>query len=281
MIFDFHTHVFPEKIACRAILKLEALGGVKANTTGTISGLKESMQENGIDYSLVLPVVTAPEQFDTINKVAIETNNSGMTTGIYSFGGIHPFNENVSEKLAYLKAMGIKGIKIHPDYQGVYIDDDSYVNIVNEAFKLGLIVVTHAGIDIGFPDDIKATPQRIKKLLSNLKYQGVLILAHMGGWRLWDEVIDSGILDNENVFLDTAFSFGEMIVHGKKVDMVNKETFMKMLSKLSSSRILFASDSPWENPKEIVETLNSFDLDKDTLDSILFKNAMRLLDIAI
>ena len=39
---------------------------------------------------------------------------------------MHPDCDNVEEKLKYLKDNGVKGIKIHPDYQEAYIDDERY-----------------------------------------------------------------------------------------------------------------------------------------------------------
>ncbi len=87
MIIDFHTHVFPDAIAQRTIAHLEDKGGMKAHIEGTLTGLKCSMKRAGIDYSVVLPVVTKPSQFESVNRYAAEINGK---EGIFSFGGIHP-----------------------------------------------------------------------------------------------------------------------------------------------------------------------------------------------
>ena len=94
MIIDAHTHIYPEKIAAKAIEKLEKNSGVKAKTNGIESGLRKSMKEAGIDYSLLLPVATSAKQVDTINEVAARTNDAAKETGIHSYGGIHPDAEN-------------------------------------------------------------------------------------------------------------------------------------------------------------------------------------------
>ena len=85
MIIDFHTHIFPEKIASKTISVLEQKAGISAFTDGTLEGLKRSMQESGVDWSVVLPVVTKPSQFQTVNTYAAEINGKN---GIFSFGGI-------------------------------------------------------------------------------------------------------------------------------------------------------------------------------------------------
>ena len=44
MIIDFHTHIFPDRIAPRTIAKLEKIGKTRAFTDGTQNGLLASME---------------------------------------------------------------------------------------------------------------------------------------------------------------------------------------------------------------------------------------------
>ena len=64
MIIDFHTHLFPDKVAPKAIPKLADLSHSVPSYDGTKAGLYASMQRGGIDVSVILPVVTAPHQFE-------------------------------------------------------------------------------------------------------------------------------------------------------------------------------------------------------------------------
>lgn len=123
MIIDFHTHIFPEKIASRAIASLEQKAKMRAHVSGVEASLRASMDKSGVDLSIILPVVTNPHQFETVNRVAVETNEHTKETGLLSFGGIHPDNDNYREIIQFLADHGCKGIKIHPVYQGVAIDD--------------------------------------------------------------------------------------------------------------------------------------------------------------
>ena len=90
MIIDFHTHSFPDDIADRAVGRLAQSGGIPNYLDGRVDSIKASMKKAGIDYSVLLPIATKPAQHTTINKIAIETNKSFKTTGIISFGTIHP-----------------------------------------------------------------------------------------------------------------------------------------------------------------------------------------------
>ena len=83
-----------------------------------------------------------------------------------------------------IKALGLKGIKIHPDYQGTFFNDIRYKRIVEKATELGLYITVHAGVDIGMPDPVHCTPNHVLEVLKDTESDH-LILAHMGGWRLW------------------------------------------------------------------------------------------------
>ena len=85
MIIDFHTHIFPDAIAERTIHKLETAANIHAHADGTLQGLQTSMKQAGVDYSVILPVVTKPSQFDSVNRFAASINGRN---GILSLGGI-------------------------------------------------------------------------------------------------------------------------------------------------------------------------------------------------
>lgn len=54
-----------------------------------------------------------------------------------SFGGIHPESENYKQELQEIKSLGMKGIKLHPDYQEMYFNDIRYKRLVSYASELG------------------------------------------------------------------------------------------------------------------------------------------------
>ena len=128
MIIDFHTHVFPEKIAERTLGILAEKSKIAPETDGTVHGLLSSMEEAGVDTSVILPVVTAPKQFASIMRFGLEINEAygylekswekKKMPKLISFGGIHPDSADYKGELKALAEAGFPGIKIHPDYQG-------------------------------------------------------------------------------------------------------------------------------------------------------------------
>lgn len=266
LIIDFHTHIFPDKISEHAISSMEKSGGIPAETRGTAAELRSSMYEAGIDASLVLPVVTNPKQFDSINRFAAGING---VDGLYSFGGIHPDNDIIEEKLDYIKSLGLRGIKLHPDYQNTFIDDERYVRIISYCIDIGLYVVTHSGLDVSYLNTVHCTPDRVLSLFSKLPEHSEprLILAHIGAAGMFDEVEEK--LAGKNVYFDLAFC----------LDMIGKEQLMRIIEKHGSDKILFASDSPWKSQKKFVEVFNSLALSENDRENIAHKNAERILGL--
>jgi len=265
MVVDFHTHIFPDAIAPKTIAALEKASGIKAATNGTLEGLLQSMERTGVDMSVILPVVTKPSQFESINLFAKSVNEQ-YARKLLSFGGIHPDCENYKEKLRYIKELGLCGIKIHPDYQGVMIDDIRYMNIIEYASELGLIVSTHAGLDNGFPDLVHCPPDRMRKVIDAIKPEK-FIVAHYGGWKRWEEVYEH--LADANVYFDTAVTFG----------YIEQEMFLKIWEKHDKKKVLFATDSPWSDPAMAIAKVHELPLSVEEKCAILSDNARSLLNI--
>lgn len=281
MIIDFHTHTFPEAIAERAVTKLAHSSNMKNYLSGKETDLKSSMQEAQIDYSVILPVVTRPSQYESVNKSAIEINDHYQETGLLSFGGIHPDNNNYRDILRSLAENGIRGIKIHPVFQETYIDDIRFLRILDCASEYGLIVVTHAGFDISYPGLDYVTPTHILSAIEQVK-PDKLVLAHMGGWNCWDEVLE--LLAGKNLWFDTCFScypirhMDATIPYPWKPQLTI-EQFKKLALAHGTDRILFGSDSPWTAQAENIAILKECGFDDASLHAILGENAAKLLKL--
>lgn len=262
MIIDFHTHMFPDKIAGRTLDYLSGIFGASPFADGTHTGLCDSMKKAGVDISISLPAVTKVSQVESINRFA-----SGYTEGpVVSFGGIHPACENYKEILREIKIQGLKGIKLHPDYQDMYFDDIRYEHIIDTASDLGLITVVHAGVDPKCPKDVHCTPKIARKILDDVKPEK-LVLAHMGGNEMWDEV--EKYLVGQNVYFDT----------GVILDRMPQEQFLRIIRNHGTDRIVFGTDSPWADQTYFVRLLNEMPLDGKEKEAIFAGNAKKLLGI--
>ncbi|MEE3450925.1 MAG: amidohydrolase family protein [Acutalibacteraceae bacterium] len=275
MVIDFHTHVYPDKIAEKTIEKLKASApGVKVYTKGTLESLRESMKNSDIDKSVILPVATRAGQFDTINRFAQHINNK--YNDLISFGGIHPLDENPEEKLLQLKQNGFKGVKIHPDYTGTFIDDEHYITILTLCGKIGLTVVTHAGVDPAF-DVVHCPPEKARNVLERVNKESgakepFIVFAHLGGIYSKEDV--AKYLLGSNCYIDISCSFASL---GSWCN-TDDEDVIRVIKAHGAEKILFATDSPWNDQRSYAEHFKALDgISDEEKQLILYKNAQKLL----
>lgn len=279
MIIDFHTHTFPDKIAQRAITGMQANSHAAAFSDGTVSALRGSMAAAGITYSVVLPVATNPSKLTSMNDAAIAVNGKD---GIFHFGAMHPLAENWETELIRIAGAGLKGIKIHPFYQGVDINDIRYLRLLGKAAELNLITVIHAGSDIAYPGQIRCSPEMTADALGQLGPIPI-VLAHMGGWKNWDRVAE--YLVPTGCYVDTAFSLGAIapLDDGHYVpedlSLLSQEAFCDLVKAFGVHRILFGTDSPWADQKAEIDKLRALPLAEEAKNNILGGNACRLLNL--
>ena len=276
MIIDIHTHTFPDKLAEKTVYRLGDIAHIVPQTDATNLQLRASMKEAGIDRSVILPVATNVRQVEKINLSAIRINESYSETGIFSLGAMHPAYEKYEEELEKIKAAGLKGIKLHPVYQGMDIDDPQCIKLLKKARDLDLVVVTHAGEDIGYPGVHHCSPKMCRNVMDQIPDLKI-VLAHMGGWNQWQEAVEY-LLDT-NAFLDTAFSlypvhmYEDSYFTDHHFRMMEKEEFLDMIRQFGAERILFGTDCPWANQKEYMDLISSLPLSKEEKDKILGENA--------
>ncbi len=262
MVVDFHVHCFANELAERAVPALAEKAGISPRSDGTVGGIRASMKKAGVDRSVVLSIATKPQQTQKISQWAL----SVQAEDIIPFGSIHPDYPDWAEELEGLKKSGIKGIKFHPEYQDFYVDDPKLLPIYKKAAELGLIMVFHAGADLGYQPPYHCTPDRMRTVVRALP-GAVIVAAHMGGYSYWDEV--ERYLVGEPLYLDTSFSFPEM----------SREQFLRIVAAHGFERLLFATDSPWKDQAEELVWLREMDLPETALRAILGGNAAKLLGL--
>ncbi len=270
MLIDFHTHVFPEKIASRAIAKLEegivrtqGSAVLTANTDGTLSGLIDSMDKYGVDLSVVMPIATTLTQHRTINNFAHEITDGER---IISFGSLHPMQDDWEETLSYIAEEGLRGIKLHPEFQDFYVDEPRVFEIVNKAKELNLLVLFHSGADLGYHPPVRCTPERLRKVIDKCGGENI-IAAHFGAFNMWKDVKKH--LIGTPVMMDTSMVSGYL----------DKELFLEIIRSHGIEKFLFGTDSPWQTPLDALTYIEDTGLTEDELEMIKYKNAKTLLGI--
>ena len=293
MIIDFHTHTFPGKIVKKALGVLQDHSHTETFSDGTDDGLVRSMRKCGIDRSVLLTVATSAGAVRHINDSSLRKRERRAEQGLIAFGAMHPDFEDCRGELARLKKEGFRGIKMHPVYQDVDINDIRMIRIYDCCAELGLMVVLHAGLDVGYLEQNRGAPDMTLSALRELRCISSedngfrMVLAHMGGWRQWDSVVRLApqLLEAGPVMLDTAFSASPLPAlsdgYWKEEDlpMLDQDGFMRIIRTYGAERILFGTDIPWSDPAKELRFIRALPLSEEEKDMILGGNAAKVLGL--
>ncbi len=266
MVIDFHTHAFPDTLADRAVSHLYELGGMPPKNDGKISGLIHSMDEDGVDKCVVLSIATKPGQETNVNNFAISLLENSR---IIPFGSVYPGSDTALSEIERLHKAGVKGIKMHPEYQDFYIDEDRVKEIYKKCGELGMIVLLHCGGDVAYRPPYHGTPELIEKVVSEF-CDTTFVCAHMGGYDLWRDFADR-VKPHKNMYIDTSMTNTEAIL--------DNEIGHRIFETHGFDKFLFGSDSPWERHYKSMEKLFSYGFSDEINKKILGENAVKLLGL--
>lgn len=263
-IIDTHCHIYPEKIAARAVAGTDTFYGTKAKCDGTSDSLLKINEACGIDHSLVQSVATTPKQVRSINDFIAQTvaTSGGRLTGL---GTLHPDSEDQRADVRHLVDLGLKGVKLHPDIQRFKIDDYRCLKIYELCEEFGLPILMHTGDKrYDFSNTNRLVP--ILETYSNLTVIG----AHMGGWSLWDEA-SLELAGTPNLYVDCSST----------MYWVPLDKTAEMIRRYGADRVLFGTDYPMWHPEDELEMFFKLNLSDEERLLILSENAEKLYGLDV
>ena len=264
MIIDFHTHIFPDKMADAAMEKLASNASEKYYAPAKASALTEIMDRAGVDKSVVLNIATKESQHENILRFAKKTDSERLI----AFGSVLPFSVSALEYVWKISDEELKGMKFHPTLQRCDADDKRIFPVYDLARALNLVVVFHSGWDPSYPDEMRTSPQMLIRILEN--FPGLkIVAAHLGGLHIAHEVYET-LAGKADLYFDTAFTADPWL---------DREMFRSMIRRHGAERILFGSDYPWHLPQMELELIDSLGISDEEKKLILGENAARLLGL--
>lgn len=261
-IIDCHCHIYPDAIVERAV---EAIEGFYDNQYKGFDGKTSTMIENGkragVEHFVVFSVATTPHQVHSINNFIASSveKSKGMFTGL---GTLHPYSETLPSDFEELYALGLKGVKLHPDFQKIAIDDPR----CEEIYRLcqGKVpVLLHTG-DYRYD---YSNPLRMKRMLEKFP-ECIFIGAHFGGWSVWDEAAKE-LSVYKNFYVDTSSSFSD----------ISSEKAKELIEIYTPDRVLFGTDYPLGDCEKEIKALRNVCSDENSLRKILCENSVGIFDI--
>ncbi len=264
MYIDIHTHAFHPKIAHKAVDHLNNFYSITCSGDGTIANLLEREQQAGLEKCVVLCAATAPAQVIPANNYAISLQKEHPEQ-VIAFGTVHPAYENWEKELGRIKAAGIRGIKLHPDFQSFWLDDPRLLPIF-EAAQKDFVFEIHIG-DKTTPDKNPSCPYKLASIMSQFPDMRV-IAAHFGGYRMWSHALEvfSGSTF-ENLWFDTSST----------TPFATPELAHRLLNSFPRERILFGTDWPLYDPVEELQRLQTLGGLSDSEMEVIMSNASALL----
>ncbi len=252
-ICDAHAHIFPQKISQKAVSSIGDFYNIPmAFKNGVSEELIKSGSRIGTTHYLVCSTATVPHQVKSINDFIV--NECSLHPEFVGFGTLHPDYDDIGSEVERIINSGLKGIKIHPDFQQFYIDEDKAFKIY-KAIEGRLPILIHMG-------DSRYDYSRPKRLENVMKACPDLdvFAAHLGGYERWDEAV--ACLFGKNIHFDSSSS----------LEFISPEFSKDIIRGFGADRIFFGTDFPmWDHYGEI-QRFMKLGLTDDENKKILSKN---------
>lgn len=251
-IIDAHTHIFPQKIAVKASEAIGDFYDLPMCSDGSSERLLSSAREAGVSRCLVFSTATAPQQTQSINTfIAQECSAHPEFLGL---GTLHPQTEDMEGEISRIEALGLRGIKLHPDFQRFDIDDPA-------AFPMYSMLEGKLPVLIHMGDDRYdySRPHKLVRVLENFPKLRV-IAAHLGGYRRWQEAEE--LLCRRNIKVDTSSSLA----------FLEPAYTQRLIRRYGAENVFFGTDFPmWDYASEL-ERFFAIGLTRSENEQILSKN---------
>ncbi len=263
-IIDAHTHVFPDAIAAKASAAIGEFYHLDMCCDGRVETLAQIAAAHQIGHSVIFSTATRPDQVRTINRfIAHTVANQPRLIGL---GTLHPGLRPMALRVEadYIVAAGLRGVKLHPDFQAIHPDAPDMDPLYRACIERGLCVIFHAGdprTSYSHPAKIAAVARRHPDL--------PIIAAHMGGWSQWDLGRDL-LLPFPQVMVDTSST----------IPFLDTAAMLRLIRAFGADRVLFGSDYPMWHPGEELARFLALPLTAAERQAILGDNARALFRLA-
>ncbi len=255
-IVDFHAHIFPEKIERKAVEFLSGYYSTPIHQLATFDKVMASAEEIGVDKIVVHSTATKASQVESINPYIASFLGDPRVIG---FGTLHPDCTDIPAVLNQIRSLGLKGIKLHPDFQDFDIDSPRMMEIYSQ---VELPILMHLGDE----KRDSSSPWRMAKVLD--KFPNLTVVgAHLGGYSRWDEA--EKFLYGRNIYLDTSSA----------VRCMDSAYAEHIIRSHGIEKIVFGTDYPIATHKDELNRFLALNFSKDEQEMILWKNAYKILGL--
>ena len=259
-IIDTHAHIYPDKIALKAAKSIGEFYDIPMQLDGTVGQLLITGDAAGISRFLVHSVAVTWERAAAINDF-LAGAVAAHPERFIGFGTMHPAHPEAEKEIDRLMSLGLRGIKLHPDFQHFCLDDPQAVRMFEMMAERDLPLLVHTG-DYRYP---YSDPERMARALDKVPKLRA-ICAHFGGWSQWDQAWKL-LAGRNNVYVECSSS-----LYALKPDEA-----VKVIHRYGADKVFFGTDYPMWNPSEEVARLMALPLTDEEREQILHLNFERFI----
>ncbi len=256
---DIHAHIFHPRTAAKALARIASVG-FNSVGTGVIDDLLPRAARAGVKRVVAHIAALSGDQVVAANNFALallrnqqpEPDRDAHSEEVAPLAGAAPLAENASmprmvpfgsvhpdclrwpRELDRLEKSGVKGIKLHPNFQNLAFDDPRLFPIM-EAVGTRFILMCHVGCEPPLEKN-PASPYKLRALIEHFP-KARIIAAHMGGYANGTAALDA--LAGRDIWLDTSNTHALALPELRAI-----------LKAHPRERILFGSDYPLYDPAE-------------------------------
>lgn len=258
-VIDVHCHIYPEKIAAKAVAGTDKFYDTVSYGNGLVKQITEIGRKAGTDKFVIHSVATTPRQVSSVNRFIAECA-AADPEHLVGFGTLYAAGD-VDSDIKELMELGLNGVKMHPEIQGFRVDEPSFVYMLEKCMENGITVLLHTG-DLRYDC---SNPNRLYPVVKSMPDLTV-IGAHFGGWSNWTEAYKK-MSELPNFMTDVSSS----------LMYISPEEAVTAVRAYGADRVLYGTDYPMWDPETEIVRFMELPLTEDERKKILYENAERVI----
>ncbi len=279
-MIDFHTHPvlireFVEKYpnyerSAREIFRI-------GNNFQPLETFVLQMDVAGIERAVLLPIDCRRARKDGVSSNEQVAELCRIDSRFIGFASVDPMKKGAARELeTAVKKMGLKGLKLDPSLQNFEVGNKRAFAVYEAAEALGIPLIIHSGMSWAPKAPLEpGHPLHLEPAIR--RWPGLnFVLAHFGWPWVWEATALA--LKYPNVYLDTSCLYYDspneffQFVFGKQIPTTVLERSLR-------NKLVFGSNYPRVEIKNMVHALKGLALTEGCLNKILKENAERLVRV--
>jgi hypothetical protein len=279
-MIDFHTHPvlireFVEKYPNyeRAARQVFNIG----NNFQPLETFFLQMDVAGIEKAVLLPIDCKRARKDAVSSNEQVAELCAKTKRFIGFASVDPLKKGAARELENaVKKLGLKGLKLDPALQDFRPDARKVYPVYEAAAALGIPLLIHTGMSWAPETPLeRGLPLHLERPIRDFPRLN-FVLAHFGWPWVWEATALA--LKYPNVYLDTSCLYYDSPKEFYEF-VFSKQIPATVIERSLRNKIVFGSNYPRVEIKNLVHALKCLPLTEGCLNKILRENAERLLGI--